>query len=436
MQNLNGFYFNGQDSRKFEVELELHEHTIILVHQGEKLKSYALNEFKVHSPLASSSRIIEFTDGARFESFDYQKFETFFPSAKHQNLVFQMENRITYALTAAFIGLALLLFTHFYLIPWGSKGLAFSTPKTVLNVLEASTKKTLSLGWKVKIIPVDEQKYPESNAVIKDVLTSYPDLNLKIDMISPNSMILTANAFALPAGQILINQELLDLVSPEELHAILLHEVGHVYHRHSLQGLIKSAGLYAMLSLAFGVTDFGSLTLTLLNAAYSRDDEREADDFSAEALAKQQLNPFLLAEGLSKIEASAKEYFYKRLDRLAKTKTKADKTAKDTKKDIDTEPVQINTKTDTKAVDTDPTLSADTVPNADTGEDVNTDKTSPVAANDASEVTENNKKRNRKELEKNSGKLMGLLSTHPLTTERIERLRQHATKHGFPTKTP
>ncbi|MCO5113369.1 MAG: M48 family metallopeptidase [Bdellovibrionaceae bacterium] len=411
MQNLNGFYFNGQDSRKFEVELELHTHGIVLFYQGEKLKSYALNEFKVHSPLASSSRIIEFTDGARFESFDYQKFESFFPSAKHQSWVFQMENRITYAVAAAVIGLALLLFTHFYLIPWSSKGLAFSTPKTVLNVLETSTKKTLSLAWKVKLVPVDAQKYSESYAVIENVLATYPDLNLKIDMISPHSMITTANAFALPAGQILINKELLDLVTPEELHAILLHEVGHVYHRHSLQGLIKSAGLYAMLSLAFGVTDFGSLTLTLLNAAYSRDDEREADDFSAEALAKQQLNPLLLADGLSKIEAAAKEYMYQRLDRLTKTKTKTDTTAKDTKKDTDSKTAYIDAKADTS-----------------------TDKTSPVAADDTSKTTEKNKKQSRKELEKNSDRLMGILSTHPLTTERIERLQQHATKHGFPTK--
>lgn len=398
---IHGIYFNGQTSRKLQVLIEVREGQLwVLDSDLQTLQSYSPQEFKVHAPLASSARVIEFSDGARFESFEYEKFEALFPADRHQGLIYKLENRISYAVGAALLGLMTLLFCHFYVIPWSAQGLARSTPQTVMNVLEKSTKQTLAFGWRVKLQTIDAQKYPQAVAVSQNLLQTYPALNLKIDMIQDGSIIKTPNAFALPGGQILVNQELLDLVSPEELQAILLHEVGHVYHRHSLQAMIKNAGLYAMLTLAFGVTDFGSLTLTLINAAYSRDDEREADDFSALALAQLKLNPLLLAQGLKKIEKASRRSFQQN---IKKRTSKEQKIAQS--QNTDDSPDTPKTPTDEAAAET----------------------TSP------SEPSNSEPKKNASETA-NSFKLEGLLSTHPLTTERIDRLKKHAQDHGFPVE--
>lgn len=340
MQTIQGFYFNGQDSRKLEVTLSLQDNTLeVKAPNLDTIKLYQKSQFKVPPPLGSVARVIEFSDGARFESFDYSSFDLMFPQQKHQSFIYNMENSLVYATVACAIGLMILLLTHFYLIPWSANTLARRTPKPVLSILQNSTLKTISLTWRMNPSDIDAKTYPEVHAKALKLTERFPDLDLQVQMISSGPMAKLPNAFALPAGKILITESLIKLMSADEIYAILLHEAGHVHHRHSLKALIKSTGLYAVLSLAFGVTDFGSLTLTLINAAYSRDDERQADDFSAKQLVESSMNPMLLADGLTKIQ----------------------------------------------------------------------------------------KKQHSKDLEK----MVGILSTHPMTDERTQRLKNMAIKHGF-----
>jgi beta-barrel assembly-enhancing protease len=89
------------------------------------------------------------------------------------------------------------------------------------------------------------------------------------------------NAFAAPGGVVVVYRGLLNTAaSPEELAGVLAHEVAHAELRHSLQGMIKSLGLRAAVSMAFG--DFSDSLFTdgatrLTELRFSRDAEREAD---------------------------------------------------------------------------------------------------------------------------------------------------------------
>lgn len=118
------------------------------------------------------------------------------------------------------------------------------------------------------------------------------------------------NAFALPGGTIVMTDQLLGVVGPpEEILAILAHEVGHVEHRHALHSAVESVGVLAALTLITG--DASSLTLALpvalANASYSRTHEREADRFAYATLQTQGLSPCLLGYSLQRIEASLKK---------------------------------------------------------------------------------------------------------------------------------
>ncbi|KFN50217.1 M48 family metallopeptidase [Arenimonas composti] len=94
------------------------------------------------------------------------------------------------------------------------------------------------------------------------------------------------NAFALPGGQILMTDQLVELAErDEELLAVLAHEAGHHEHRHGLRGALEDSAVLVVIGFMFGdVSGAGSLSVSvptlLLQTGFSRDHETEADTFA------------------------------------------------------------------------------------------------------------------------------------------------------------
>ena len=112
------------------------------------------------------------------------------------------------------------------------------------------------------------------------------------------------NAVALPGAQVLLFDGLVQQAeSPEELAGVLGHEVGHVRERHVMTALLRQFGLSILLSGAnsgIGDTAFG-----LAQMGYSRDAEREADEYARARMAESDISP-LGAAGF--FERMAKKY--------------------------------------------------------------------------------------------------------------------------------
>ncbi len=108
------------------------------------------------------------------------------------------------------------------------------------------------------------------------------------------------NAVALPGGQVLLFDGLVqDAETPEELAGVLGHEVGHVRERHVMTALLRQFGLSILLSGAnsgVGETAFG-----LAAMGYSRDAEREADQYARDRMAESQVSPLGAARFFERI---------------------------------------------------------------------------------------------------------------------------------------
>ena len=120
-----------------------------------------------------------------------------------------------------------------------------------------------------------------------------------------------ANAFALPGGPVYVSRGLLALVNSEdELAAVLGHEIAHVEARHSVRRQTASAPLVPLrIAAALGgaaasivspglgqvVAGIGQLPGAFAMAAYSRDQEREADKLGQELTAAAGFDPMGLA---------------------------------------------------------------------------------------------------------------------------------------------
>lgn len=108
-----------------------------------------------------------------------------------------------------------------------------------------------------------------------------PDIVYRVRVLDDPRQV---NAFALPGGFIYVYTGLMLLAENEaELAGVLAHELGHVVARHSANRLATQMGVSLLTSIALG-EEPGQLALLASQligastmAAFSREDEREAD---------------------------------------------------------------------------------------------------------------------------------------------------------------
>lgn len=126
------------------------------------------------------------------------------------------------------------------------------------------------------------------------------DYNYKIQVIDNEDV----NAFTLFGGYIFVNKGLLGFCdSPEEVAAVLAHELGHAEKRHVLNKLIKELGVTILFSVLTGgdATLMHEIFQTATSTMFDRDQEKEADDFSFNLMEKSELNPQTMAAFFRKL---------------------------------------------------------------------------------------------------------------------------------------
>ena len=109
------------------------------------------------------------------------------------------------------------------------------------------------------------------------------------------------NAFALPGGYVVFFRGMIDAaVSPNEIAAVLAHEVGHVENRDPTRHALRSAGSIGILGLLFGDFAGGAvvlfLTEQLISASHSQGAETGADEFAFVALEEAGVSPAALGD--------------------------------------------------------------------------------------------------------------------------------------------
>ncbi|HHS94395.1 MAG TPA: M48 family metallopeptidase, partial [Rhodobacterales bacterium] len=107
------------------------------------------------------------------------------------------------------------------------------------------------------------------------------------------------NAFTLPGGRIILFRGLIEAAqTPEEVAAVLAHEIGHAVHRDPPRDALRTAGSIGVLGLLFGDFAGGTAVLylanSLINAKYSQAAESGADAYAHKLLTEAGLSPAAL----------------------------------------------------------------------------------------------------------------------------------------------
>ena len=130
------------------------------------------------------------------------------------------------------------------------------------------------------------------NVIMLRLYEGMPETDFEYHIIVIDSPVI--NAAALPGGYILIYSGLIDLTDkPEELAAVIAHEIGHIEKRHIVYRLIQELGLSILFSGDSMV--LGEVFKLTTTSAFSRKQEKEADKYSLELMEKAEIHPIVMA---------------------------------------------------------------------------------------------------------------------------------------------
>ena len=239
----------------------------------------------VPSRLAHTQRRIGFADGSAFITQDNDAVDALLAHS-HTQLTSSI-----HALEGSFRAVALglmVLIAGVYLgvtqgIPWAAERVATQIPQDVQNRLGRDALVILDriMLEPSELEPAEEERLRRL-AMPALVAAGFADTELQFRKgIGPN-------ALTLPDGTIVITDELAVLASDDQLLAVVYHELGHLEGRHILRRTLQNS--FLVLGVFFLTGDVNSVELLLaiptvvMNSAYSRDFEREADRYALEKL--------------------------------------------------------------------------------------------------------------------------------------------------------
>lgn len=302
MMQIKGDYFAANSSCKYEALLAIESNnrmTVRGLNTGSQsiFQNVVFSDVKISPRIAQTPRAITFSDGAIFETLENDSIDQWLKDNGGHNAlawVHALESKIIYVL-AAFVFVSLFSWGF---IQYGVPSLATATAKALpVEVNQYIGQGSLALLDKSYFSPSKLSEVRQAALISKFNRYSqdYPMLN--IEVLFRHGGDIGANAFALPNGQIIFTDEMVELAEKdEELVAIFGHEIGHLERRHLLRRLIQDSLLTALVVLISGDITYASsvvvaLPFILLELSYSRKFEIEADQFALDFLNQNDIQP-------------------------------------------------------------------------------------------------------------------------------------------------
>lgn len=273
-------------------------------------------------------RRLTLPDQSIFETLDNNAVDaclkTHIHPANSRSLFFQLESSHR-MLFLSFIVIIALGISLKWSVPWASGLIAESIPQKVrehisresLIVMDAAIFKesetSVVIQKKIKNHFENEVLPTLSGDTLKGSAFTLHFRKLSRSTAGTEKQIDIANAFAFPSGDIIVTDELIRVANnQQEIDVILYHEIAHVLHNHGLKQVIKSTLVTTIfLMLTDGASFVEDILLGLpvffIQSHYSKIYETEADKFAFELMLKNNINPTVFSDMLSKISIEKKK---------------------------------------------------------------------------------------------------------------------------------
>jgi Zn-dependent protease with chaperone function len=271
---------------------------------GTALATMPMASVKASSRLGATRRRLEFPDGSSFDTSDNDAVDVLL---RGSGLLHRLEQSWRLVLAALVcVGVATGAFA-LYGVPATAGWLARHTPPSVAvyttrQTLEAMDKIALNPS---KISPGIQQHYLK---LFTAVASKAPRGRDGYRLVFRDAPAIGPNAFALPDGTVALTDQMIPLVKrDEEIQGVFAHEMSHVDRAHGLQRIYQASLVPAAIAFITGdASQLGHFATILpgilLQSAYSRAFEQQADDDAAALLRRMGQTPAPLADLLERME--------------------------------------------------------------------------------------------------------------------------------------
>lgn len=303
---LDALYFDGKTSRAQNVTLSVNDGVASLT--GDAERTCPIADLRVSERARNTVRKVTFPDGAYLEISDVSAFNQLLAQTGYQDSpVVRMQQSWRWTFIAIAATVVVLALGYLYGLPAAARIIAHAMP---VQVERAIGRETLSLLDRQLMQPT-ELPAAQRAAIVERFKQMLPprDGVPDYEIVFRKSPKLGPNALALPTGQIVMTDELVRLMDDQDaVVGVLAHELGHLHERHLMQRLVQASAIAAIAAGLFG--DVSSILVTVptvvLDMKYSRDAEREADDYALAMLKANGMSAETLARGFEKLGAADK----------------------------------------------------------------------------------------------------------------------------------
>jgi predicted Zn-dependent protease len=303
-------YYDGKTSQQREV-LVWAEPSGRLRVSGEGIDfSCKIAQVRPSLRVGNTRRHLQFADGSQCETEDNDAVDRIFaglPSGAPGRLIQRWESRLGYAVLALVLTAAALWAAITYGIPALAKQVASVLPPSIETALGRDALAGLDrvLLAPSELPPARQEKMRALFSRMVSDIEGADGYRLELRA----SKRLGANALALPSGEVVVTDQLVELAEKDaELVAVLAHEIGHLRQRHGLRRLLQDSATVLLIAAVTGdltsiVSLASALPAILLQAKYSRDFEREADEFALDYMKRHDIPPESFGAILLRMEA-------------------------------------------------------------------------------------------------------------------------------------
>jgi predicted Zn-dependent protease len=295
-------YHDGLVARAHTVDLSIGPGGIVV--SGEALRrEYDWSGTRVSERLQLAPRLVRFSDGSFCEVADHEALDAALASIGYRDSwVARSQGRWSYVFGAAVLLMAAIWAGYRWALPAAADIAARRIPPEI----------EIGIGARATKI-VEEQFAPsrltqERRDHVRQVFDSIaPHDGHTFALLFRFGGQVGANAFALPGGTVFVTDELVELAPDDDaLAGVLAHEIGHVENRHLMRQIISGTvlGVVSTLIASDASGLMAGLPATLANLSYSRDMERQADQYAVDRLKRKGIPLGSFASLLEQLQSS------------------------------------------------------------------------------------------------------------------------------------
>jgi Zn-dependent protease with chaperone function len=275
-----------------------------------KLSAAPIGIVEVSSRLGNLPRRFTFPSGALFECDDNDAAENLlahFGEGERGGILHRLERSWRLALGAVVFTVISGIGFIYFGVPLTASFLANRTPLSVDQFIGEETLQTLDAAF---FVPTELSEADQARAQILFARIARQSVRGEDSyrLLLRGSPIIGPNALALPDGTIILTDELWELREhDDEVVGVFAHETAHVDRRHSLQSVYRAAIVPAAIALVTGdPTQIAQMATILpgilVQAAYTRSLEQEADDDAVILLDRIGVAPSRMADLLERLD--------------------------------------------------------------------------------------------------------------------------------------